>query len=141
TRVHCSPVSIAMIHAAAHALAVNRDQGEWLREQLARRVLAFRAHLARIHMKATGGLFPVQTLVLNRDVDTIRTYQYLRTRGILTVLHRAHHSPQPRLSFLLTAEHHPAQIARASIELEQALRVGRASSRRQPRRRSHEGRA
>src|SRR5262249_45152342 len=57
TRVHSSPPSIAVIHAAEHALAVNRERGDRLRLRLAQGVRHFRKRLAAAGFSATGGLF------------------------------------------------------------------------------------
>lgn len=81
TRVHCSPSSIAVIHAAEHALAVNEKHGDALRLRLAQRVRYFRNRLAQIGWPTTGGLFPVQTLMPIPTLDTRKLHTQLLRRG------------------------------------------------------------
>ena len=62
TRVHSSPASLATLHAAEHALAMNRRYGDRWRHHLWQLVERFCAKLQRIGLRAQGGLFPVQSL-------------------------------------------------------------------------------
>lgn len=113
TRVHCSPPSIAVIHAAEHALAVNETRGNSLRLRLAQLVLYFRSKLKAICLAATGGLFPVQTLRPVPELNAATIHDRLLECGIRTVLHRGHNAHWPRISFLITALHKPSDIDRA----------------------------
>jgi 8-amino-7-oxononanoate synthase len=112
TRVHSSPPSVAVIQAAAHALAVNRLQGNLLRRRLAQRVGQFRKGLARIGWSSTGGWFPVQTLRGIAGKAAIQLHQRLSRWGVQTVLTRPRHDREARLSFLLTARHSEREIER-----------------------------
>ena len=62
TRVHCSPPSVAALHAAARALALNDRRGDALRRRLAALVRRLRDGLAAAGLHARGGLFPVQDI-------------------------------------------------------------------------------
>lgn len=110
TRVHCSPPSVAVIQAAKHALAVNQNEGNRLRQQLAQRIEQFRAGLKRIGLSAIGGWFPVQTLRGIDGVTAIRLYQRLAQRGVQAVLSRPRNNTEARLSFLITARHSMMEI-------------------------------
>jgi 8-amino-7-oxononanoate synthase len=114
TRVHCSPPSIAVIHAAEHALNVNDQHGDALRLRLAQRVHHFRQRLAQAGLTASGELFPVQTLKLPQNFDAIDLHEQLRDHGIQTVLHRGRNGNRPRISFIVTARH-------VAVEIEQAV--------------------
>ena len=127
TRVHCSPPSVATLHAAAHALAVNRSHGETLRARLACLVRVFRRQLLHAGFPVTGGLFPVQTLATVRHDATARLHQALWRRHVLTVLRQDVEASGPRLTLLLTARHTPHDAA----DLVRALTC--ASQRRHPR--------
>lgn len=110
TRVHCSPPSIAAIHAAEAALTRNRYQGEQLRLRLIARVRRFRRGLGRYGLVAEGGLFPVQGLGAVRGLHPLTLHRLLRVRGIRSVpLGRRGHGG-PRLAFLLSASHSLAEI-------------------------------
>ena len=61
TWVHCSPPSVAVIHATERALSVNHQNGDALRLRLAHRVRYFRMRIRRAGFFTHGGLFPVQT--------------------------------------------------------------------------------
>jgi 8-amino-7-oxononanoate synthase len=110
TRVHCSPPSVAVIHAAERALAINRERGKQLRQRLAQRVRQFRDGLGRIGWSSTGGLFPVQTLRTIAGPVAIRMYQRLLQWGVRAVLVRSRSGGAPRLSFLITARHSAMDI-------------------------------
>lgn len=113
TRTHCSPPSIAAIHAADHALRVNESQGDTLRLRLVRLVHYFRSRLAQIGWPAIGGLFPVQTLIPQSTLDARRLHGQLLRQGIRTVLHCGDKGRIPCLSFLITARHSRNDIDRA----------------------------
>lgn len=110
TRVHCSPPSAAVIHAAEHALAVNEACGDNLRLRLVQLVRRFRSKLKQIALSGTGGLFPVQTLVPAPGLDVKTLYDRLLQCGIRTVLHRGRNGHCPRISFLITALHQQSDI-------------------------------
>jgi 8-amino-7-oxononanoate synthase len=113
TRVHCSPPSVALMHAAEHALKINESRGEHLRMRLAQLVRRFRERLREVGLAASGGLFPVQTLQPIAAVDAARLYRVLQEAGVETVLHRTGNDFVARISFLLTASHRPEDIDRA----------------------------
>lgn len=127
TRVHCSPPSIAAIHAAENALSINAAQGQVLRSRLIGLVRLFGSGLRAIGMASHGGLFPFQTLRTEAGEDAGSIHAGLLRRGIRTVLHRKRCSPEVFVSFVITASHTSSNIA-AVIN---ALRVGR-HSRREP---------
>jgi 8-amino-7-oxononanoate synthase len=126
TRVHCSPPSVAVIHAAKHALAVNENYGDALRLRLAKRVIQFRNRLAEIGLAAPGGSFPVQTLAPIRGLDAAALYCRLLRLGVRTVLRRVRSRADARISFLITANHSPEEIDCAADAL--AAIVGRVKS-------------
>lgn len=124
TRVHCSPPSIAVLHAAEHALEINRTRGDALRFRLAHLVLSFRKRLKEIGLSATGGLFPVQTLLPVPGLDVVALHEYLYRKGIRTVLHRGRHGLGASISFLITARHCLPDIDKAVAILEGAYFQG-----------------
>jgi 8-amino-7-oxononanoate synthase len=129
TRVYTSPPSSADIHAAERALAVNASCGDRMRRRLAALVQCFRRRLSETGLAADGGCFPVQTLRLPRGADAVALHARLDAAGIRTVLQRPHGSTAPRISFLLTAGHHPAEIDRAVEALTRSIAFTRARSR------------
>lgn len=129
TRVHCSPPSAAVIHAAEHALAVNEACGDNLRLRLAQLVRHFRSKLKQIALSGTGGLFPVQTLVPAPGLDVKTLYDRLLQWGIRTVLHRGRNGHRPRISFLITALHQQSDIDRAVDALGRIARKWSAKAR------------
>jgi len=113
TRVHCSPPSAAVIHAAEHALAINEECGDNLRLRLAQLVRHFHSKLKEIGLSVKGGLFPVQTLAPTPELDAKALYERLLQCRIRTVLHRARNGHRPRISFLITALHRQSDIDHA----------------------------
>lgn len=121
TRVYCSPPSIAVTRAAAHALIVNQAQGDKLRLRLAQLVHHFRRRLQEAGLSAVGGLFPVQTLRPTKAIDTTMLYEMLSENGIRTVLRRGPNEASPRISFLITAQHKLRDLDSAVDALAQAV--------------------
>jgi 8-amino-7-oxononanoate synthase len=117
TRVHCSPPSVATLHAAEHALAVNRKHGDALRARLAGLVSLARRRLSRSGVSLAGGMFPVQTLATAHGDAAQRIHHALTRRRVLTVLRRSARDSGARLTFLLTARHTSLDI----VELVEAL--------------------
>src|SRR5262245_6449260 len=111
TRVHCSPPSAAALHAAEHALGVNRTHGDALRARLAGVVSLARGQLSRSGVAVTGGMFPVQTLATVQGEAAMRIHHALTRRRVLTVLRRGAGKSGARLTFLLTARHTSRDIA------------------------------
>jgi 8-amino-7-oxononanoate synthase len=120
TRVHCSPPSVAALHAAAHALAMNRTHGDALRARLLAVVSLFRRECSRAGFPVVGGRFPVQTLGTVRGDAAVHLHGALRRHGVLTVLRRDPEGIGPRLTCLLTARH----TAREVTALARALAAG-----------------
>jgi 8-amino-7-oxononanoate synthase len=109
TRVHCSPPSLASLHAAEHALAINRTDGDRLRQTLALLVRRFRAGLRAIGLAADGGSFPVQTLK-PASVAADVLYERLLRLGIRTVVIRRCRAIGAQVAFLITALHRSSDI-------------------------------
>lgn len=117
TRVHCSPPSIASLHAAAHALELNEHVGDARRARLAALIGRFRAGVAAAGLRAHGGLFPVQTVATGTEAHSLHTR--LARLGVATVLHNGE-SKAPRLSFVLTALHDERAVDAAVTALKTA---------------------
>lgn len=130
TRVHCSPPSLADIHAAARALAMNRRFGDVLRRKLWRLVARFRRSAADAGLPVAGHALPVQTLFLASD-EADRIHRCLLAHGIHAVLQAGGCRTGSALSFAITAAHTPADIDRAAGVLATCLQY-RRSLRRQP---------
>jgi 8-amino-7-oxononanoate synthase len=120
TRVHCSPPSVAVIRAAAHALAVNRHSGDALRMRLARLVSRFRCGLAKVGIRTIGGPFPIQTLCL-AGTDAIEIYERLRSRNVNPALLKNRNGTGAQIGFLLTARHTADAVDRAVAALWRAI--------------------
>ncbi|MEA2818504.1 MAG: 8-amino-7-oxononanoate synthase [Bradyrhizobium sp.] len=120
TRVHCSPPSLASLHAAEHALAINRTDGDRLRQTLAQLVRRFRAGLRAIGLAADGGLFPVQIL-RPAGVAADVLYERLLRLGIRTVVIRRCRQIGAQVAFLITALHRSSDIDRAVEAIGRAM--------------------
>ncbi|SFN98494.1 8-amino-7-oxononanoate synthase [Nitrosospira briensis] len=113
TRTHCSPPSIAAIHAAEHALMINRKHGDALRLRLAQLVSLVRTGLMKAGFSTQGGYFPVQTLRPLPSLDAPALHDSLLKSGVRTVLHQARNGHVAQVSFFITAQHAPHEIVRA----------------------------
>ena len=114
TRVHCSPPSFSTLRAAERALALNRKWGDVLRLRLGRLIRAFRAEMRGLGVAVSGGLFPVQTLLLAPEIDAEELNHALARRGMRTVLQSGKTSGRPRVTLALTARHSLGQIRDAA---------------------------
>lgn len=120
TRVHSSPPSLAVLHAALHALRLNAQCGDTIRRRLARLVARFREGIRRLGLREAGTLFPVQMLAPDHDGDAVRLQRLLRAADVHTVIVRGRAAPGARLAFVITALHSPAEIAQATKALRAA---------------------
>jgi 8-amino-7-oxononanoate synthase len=117
TRVHCSPPSAAVVHAAELALRINERQGDRLRAYLLNLVRRFRRRIGDAGLTATGGLFPVQTLAGSAG-NAVSLHARLLRRGIRTVLLGGTcHDDKPRIALVFTARHRPGDIDRVAAAL------------------------
>lgn len=121
TLVHCSPPSIAVLHAAADALDINALAGDRLRQRLAARVARFRRRTGAGGLHSPDSLFPMQLVVPDRDTDARHLQRELYSQGVRTAVVRGHGSP-PKLLFVITTMHSTADIDRAAAALAAAAR-------------------
>ncbi len=109
TRVFCSPPSVAILRAAEHALASEQKIGAARRETLLALVRRFRRGVKAAGLALSRGLFPVQAIPGTPDVPAATLQRRLEDRGVRAVLNRGEDG-NPRLTFLLTSRHTPAEI-------------------------------
>ena len=105
TRVHASPPSIAVLHAAKHALMVNAERGDAIRRHLAELVTYFRQQIGRIGFSASQNPFPAQTLASDPHVAPVRLHRMLRAAGVRTLIVRERTTPGAKLVFVFNASH------------------------------------
>lgn len=121
TRVHASPPSIAVLHAAHHALMVNAARGDTIRRHLALLVSRFREQNRRAGLCGQRGIFPVQALTSDPGIDPIRLYRMLRTAGIRTIVVRERTAPGKKLLFVFNASHRIDDVDQAANILAAAV--------------------
>lgn len=124
TRMHCSPPSVASLHAAENALHKNRADGDAIRFRLVQLVQFFRGSVRETGLGVSQSLFPVQQLSFAAGVDVIDLHRKLLQRGIHGVLHRQRHEGKPGLSFLITARHTIEELAWTAELLSRMVRPG-----------------
>ena len=105
TRVHASPPSIAVLHAAKHALMVNAERGDAIRRHLAELVTYFRQRIGRIGFSASQNPFPAQTLASDPHGAPVRLHRMLRAAGVHAPIVRKRTTPGAKLVFLFNASH------------------------------------
>jgi 8-amino-7-oxononanoate synthase len=111
TQVHCSPPSVAVIHAARRALQINRQEGERLRANVRERVGALRAQMARAGLQSGDGLpFPVQCFRSCRGLSVETLQRELLAHGIAALVVRACRGHKAGLTLIVTARHQMTDI-------------------------------
>jgi 8-amino-7-oxononanoate synthase len=121
TRMHTSPPSAAVVHAAERALAINHRHGEALRARLADRVRRLRAELTDHGLTASGRLFPVQTLRLGPSIHSSLVHARLLRLGLRTVLQTAR-AGRDACVLIVTARHRMSDIGQAAEAIATVLR-------------------
>ncbi len=121
TREHGSPPSAADIHAAAAALGTSRRHGDGLRRRLWRLVERFRRSVAGLGLRTMESSFPVQTVFLAGG-EARRLHRRLLTCGIRTVLQASGCRAVAAITFVITADHRPCDIDRATNALAASLK-------------------
>jgi 8-amino-7-oxononanoate synthase len=114
TRVHASPPSIAVLHAAHHALMVNAARGDAIRRHLAELVTCFREQNRRAGLSGPHGIFPVQAVLSDPHRDPSRLHRILRTAGLRTLVVRERTAPVEKLLFVFNALHRIEDIDQAT---------------------------
>jgi 8-amino-7-oxononanoate synthase len=110
-RIHCSPPSAAVIHAAHRALHENRRHGESLRQWLLKLVARLRQRLMQAGLTPAGSLsFPVQSFYSQPSRPVPLLLERLLRGGIRVVLTKGCRAFSPNLTFLVTAGHRVADI-------------------------------
>jgi len=125
-RVHCSPPSVPAIRAARSALRFSTACGDMLRARLLRMAVTLRRTLAERGLVASGSLpFPVQSFAVGRSGAADRLYRRLLDGGIRALPTRGCRASgcAAQLTFLLTAQHRPRDIARVAATLAAAQPV------------------
>lgn len=117
TRVHCSPPSIATIHALEHALDINFRFGDRLRQRLMHLIRRFRRLMASAGFRFVGNLFPVQTLMASESTDVVALHRALQAAQVSAVLRSGGSTRAGLLSFLITAKHTLGDIDRSTQAL------------------------
>ncbi len=123
TRRHCSPPSVAALHAAELALAENETNGETLRVHLAQLVRHFHARLHAAGFSVNAGLFPMQTLQPSYGIDGRVLHERLLRKGVRTLLQSGRNKGEARVSFILGARHQLNDIDRAVQALSECVKV------------------
>ena len=114
TRVHASPPSSAVLHAAGHALMVNAARGDAIRRHLAELVTCFREQNRRVGLSGPHGIFPVQAVLSDPHRDPSRLQRILRTAGLRTLVVRERSVPVEKLLFVFNALHRMEDIDQAT---------------------------
>ena len=111
TRIHCSPPSIAAVHAAGHALRLNRHHGDRLRHKLLDLVVRLRRRLGAIGLAPVGPFpFPVQPFCAGGQPLLRRVLSWLSSCGVRALLTKGCKAVGASVTFLLTARHNPTDI-------------------------------
>ena len=111
TRVHCSPPSVAAVHAAGHALRLNRHHGDRLRHKLLGLVVRLRQRLGAIGLAPASSFpFPVQSFCAGQPPLLKRVLSWLSSCGVQALITKGCRAVGESVTFLLTARHDPTDI-------------------------------
>ncbi|SEO02822.1 aminotransferase class I/II-fold pyridoxal phosphate-dependent enzyme [Palleronia pelagia] len=120
-RQHASPVSAADTAALNHGFELNGRHGACRRARLWRLVAQFRSLLARDGISTVGMPFPVVTIPIAEPVVLLHVQARLARLGITALARRLCRPGRLGLSFILTASHDAATVARAALALNRIL--------------------
>lgn len=121
TRVHSSPPSVATLHAAEHALTLNRTRGDAIRLHLFELVVRFRKQIKGMGISVSRSLFPVQALALDPHFNAVRLHRTLREAGVQTILARNRDKSGAKLLFVFNASHSIIDVDCAAMLLDAAI--------------------
>ncbi len=125
TRVFCSPPSIATLRAAERALTCDRRIGSARRAALLGIVRRFRRGVKAAGLALSRGIFPVQAILGSPGLPAAALHRRLEARRVRSVLNRGEDG-NPRVTFLLTSRHAPAEIDAAVAAIVEA--AGKSST-------------
>jgi 8-amino-7-oxononanoate synthase len=128
TRVHSSPPTLADLHAAERALAVNRESGDQRRFRLVALVTRLRRGLRRLGLNLGPTSFPLQSIRATSGIRLPHLNRGLGTLGVNCVLRRPGCANAIDLAFLITAAHLSRQIDDALLAVASALPGAAVSS-------------
>jgi 8-amino-7-oxononanoate synthase len=121
TRIHASPPSIAVVHAAEHALIVNATCGDSIRCYLAELVIRFCEQAPRTSFSGSHSPFPVQMLDPDLYVDPVRLRRRLRAAGVRVLVARERAGSRAKLLFVFNALHSIDDVDQAANALAAAV--------------------
>jgi 8-amino-7-oxononanoate synthase len=106
TRIHCSPASVAAIHAAHWALQLNQRHGETLRRRLLDLVVRLRRRLIEAGLAPVGRApFPVQSFHADSSPPVAQMRRWLLCHGVRALLTKGCSGVAASLTFLVTTRH------------------------------------
>jgi 8-amino-7-oxononanoate synthase len=122
TRIHCSPPSYADIYAAEHALGVNEQEGDRLRQKLITLVRRFKYNCRELRITTMGNYFPLQKLCLSAVMARKISYVILTEAGVNAIpLETKARAEHPAFAFALNATQTLLQIDKAASILQSVL--------------------
>jgi 8-amino-7-oxononanoate synthase len=129
TRVHCSPPSLVVARALMHALAVNSERGDALRQRLSRSIRHLQGAFAAFGLDLGTQVFPLQSLSGMSGRRAREAHGRLEREGLRAVLHRPRCDElAARLGFLVTAVHDLRQLERAALRVSRVCQEVTAAS-------------
>lgn len=120
TEIHSSPATNADLAALDQALAINALYGDKLRQRLLKNIAVFRSELKRLGLKATGGLFPVQSISVLKD-RALHIQRLLQAFGIRPILTEACCRQEVAVNLIITARHTSRDVKSAARFIHRAL--------------------
>jgi 8-amino-7-oxononanoate synthase len=121
TRIHASPPSIAVLHAAEHALIVNAVCGNSIRRYLAELVTHFCELASQTSFSGSHSPFPVQMLDSDPYVDPVRLHRRLSAAGMRALVVRERTTSRAKLLFVFNALHSIDDVDQAANALAAAV--------------------
>ncbi|MBL0407381.1 aminotransferase class I/II-fold pyridoxal phosphate-dependent enzyme [Microvirga aerilata] len=111
TRLHCSPLSVAVITAAHEALRWASIWGDFARHRLVALARRLRERLAQVGLAPVGELpFPVQSFPVRSRAEALRLQSDLLHGGVRVLLTSGWGRDKVKLTFIVTATHREYDI-------------------------------
>jgi 8-amino-7-oxononanoate synthase len=108
--VYSSQPGTVHLSAGLHALQLNNQTGDRIREKIFKNVMLMKALSAAKSIRLSGGIFPVQSISFGDAAKAVAVYNKLLQQQIKTALIKGHKKNETAVIFIITGKHTSDEI-------------------------------